>query len=84
MGTVKPGTKITTFVGLAESSSGDHEGAPTLNQAFESAAGEAMRAGIIGGDATAWFDVTFIEVELGNQHPRAYKVGVTQKGGGGR
>ena len=82
MGTVGPGEQRTIFVGEARASSEDHEGAPTLNEALESAAGQAIEAGIIGPGRTAMFDVLFIEVELGNQHPRTYRIGVAEKGDG--
>lgn len=83
MGTVGPGEQRTIFIGEARASSEAHEDAPTLNEAFESAAGQALEAGIIGPGQTAMFDVLFIEVELGNQHPRTYRVGVAEQGGGG-
>lgn len=81
MGTVKPGEEEPrrTFVGIATHS---EEGeAPTLNEALESAAEKAIHAGLIAPNSnqTVWFDITFIEVELGNQHPRTFKVGVTQQ-----
>lgn len=79
MGHVLPGEEEPrlTFVGVAGSEEGGD--APTLNQALESAAERAIAAGLIGDGRTAWFDLTFVEVELGNQHPRTFKAGVTYK-----
>jgi hypothetical protein len=79
MGHVLPGEEEPrpTFVGIAGSEEGGEP--PTLNQALESAAGRAIDAGLIGPGRTAWFDISFIEVELGNQHPRTFKAGVTWK-----
>jgi hypothetical protein len=62
------------FVGIAEAEDGVP---PTLNEALESAAGLAIDAELIDSVRTAWFEIAFIEVELGNQHPRTMKVGVT-------
>lgn len=78
MGKVMPGEEEPrkTFVGIAV---GDGGQPPTLNEALESAAERAIAAGIISTERTAWFDISFIEVELGNQHPRTFKVAVTQK-----
>ena len=80
MGTVKPGEEQPrkVYVGIAEHRDGE---APTLNEALESAAGKVIEAGLIeeGSDQTVWFDISFVQVELGNQHPRTYKVGVTQQ-----
>lgn len=76
MGKVLPGEREPrpTFVGIAE---GEGSDPPTLNEALESAAGKAIEAELISGTTTAWFDISFIEVELGNQHPKTFKVGVT-------
>ncbi len=78
MGTVHPGERREIFVGEARAEGHDP---PTLNEALESAAGQAIEAGIIGGDQTAWFDILSVEVELGNQHPRTFRVKVAEKGG---
>jgi hypothetical protein len=79
MGHVLPGEEEPrpTFVGVAGSEEGGEP--PTLNQALESAAERAIAAGLIkpGPQGTAWFELTFVEVELGNQHPRTFKAGVT-------
>ncbi len=82
MGKVRPGERKPrlTFVGIAESVG---EEPPTLNEALESAALKAIAAGVISKGKKAWFDISFVEVELGNQHPRTFKVGVTQKPPGG-
>lgn len=84
MGTVLPAEKSPRriFVGVAKSKG---KVPPTLNEALESAAKKAISAHLISKTKTAWFDVAFIEVELGNQHPRTFKVGVTPQepvGGG--
>ncbi len=67
---------LRTFVGVATSQHGEP---PTLNEALESAAGAAIRAGVISSTRTAWFDLTAVEVELGNQHPRTLRVKVTEQ-----
>lgn len=78
MGTVRPGEEQPrrVFVGIAEHS--DEGEPPTLNEALESAARKAIDEHLIeeGSNKTVWFDVAFIQVELGNQHPRTMKVGV--------
>jgi hypothetical protein len=87
MGTVQPARDTRpTFVGVAKA---EGEEPPTLNEALESAALKAMAyheefggEPLIGGERTAWFDVSFVRVELGNQHPRTFKVGVTYDGPG--
>jgi hypothetical protein len=79
---VEPGEDTRpTFVGVAKVRDGE---APTLNEALESAALKAMShrlenedENLISGDRTAWFDISFVKVELGNQHPKTFKVGVT-------
>jgi hypothetical protein len=84
---LRPGQKIPTIVGEAEAAGGE---APTLNDALESAAAKAIELGIIRraddpeseAPETVWFDIRFVEVELGNQHPKAIKVGVTPQPGG--
>ncbi len=82
MGKVEPaGNTRPTFVGIAKA---DGDQAPTLNEALESAALKAMAYHEeFGGDPLidsvrrAWFDISFVQVELGNQHPRTFSVGVT-------
>lgn len=81
---VEPGENTRpTFVGVAKAIG---EEPPTLNEALESAALKAMAYHEeFGGDPlidahrTAWFDISFVRVELGNQHPRTFSVGVTYK-----
>ena len=88
MGTVQPGGNTRpTFVGVAKAES---EEPPTLNEALESAALKAMAYHeefggdpLISADRTAWFDISFVKVELGNQHPRTFNVGVTYERPGG-
>jgi hypothetical protein len=84
---VEPGETRPTFVGVATATDGV---APTLNEALESAALKAMGhrlenedENLISGAKTAWFDISFVKVELGNQHPRTFKVGVTYDPSGG-
>lgn len=82
---LRPAEEVTTIIGVAEA---DGRDAPTLNDALESAAGKAIELGIIkrageGEPQTAWFDITFVEVQLGNQHPKAIKIGVTPQLPGG-
>jgi hypothetical protein len=70
---------VQEFVGESEA----FEGEPAkLSEAFASAAEQAIEAGIIGGEdehgnpRTAWFQITNLEVELGNQHPKTVRVTV--------
>ena len=78
MGEPARGAEKRTFVGVSEAIQG---GEPAkLSEAFASAAEQAIEAGVIGvgpDGATAWFEVTRLEVELGNQHPKTVKVTVT-------
>ena len=78
MGEPVPGGKVETFFGVSE---GQHGNPAKLSEALSSAAGEAIKAGIVGGGQTAWFDITTLEVELSNQHPKTFRVGVTPKEG---
>jgi hypothetical protein len=74
-----PPDPVQTFFGESEA----FEGNPAkLSEAFESAAGKLIEAKLIGPDApdptaTVWLQVTTLEVELGNQHPKTVRVGVT-------
>jgi hypothetical protein len=65
----------------------DEDKHPTLSEALESAAGVAMDLDppLIrrGTDDVYRFRVAYIDVELGNQHPRTMSVGVTAIGPGG-
>lgn len=76
MGRARTGRKVQTFIGESEV----FEGEPAkLSEAFASAAEQAIEAGLIDegtGGRTAWFQVTKIEVELGNQHPKTVRVTV--------
>ena len=80
MGQPIKGGERRTFIGIAE---GTDEDPAKLTDALRSAAQEAIDAGLIRraeGDEeaqTQWFEVTSIEVELANQHPKTFKVGVT-------
>ena len=76
MGDPGQGGERRTFFGV---SNGTDEDPAKLSEALSSAAAAAIDAGLVGSDRTAWFDVTSIEVELANQHPKTLRVGVTQK-----
>ena len=53
-----------------------------LNEALASAAEQAIEAGLVGPGKNAWVRITFIDVELANQHPRTVRVGVSVIAGG--
>lgn len=76
MGEQSEGGEKRTFFGVSKAV-GDNPA--ELTEAFASAAGQAIAAGVIGEGPegrTAWFEVTRLEVELGNQHPKTVKVTV--------
>ena len=80
MGRVGDSELRPVIIGVAEA---DGEEPPTLNEALESAALRAIEEGFITNERPkVWFKIKFVEVELGNQHPRTMKVGVTPIGGG--
>lgn len=81
MGDPGQGGEVTTFFGV---SMGEEDNPAKLSEALSSAAAEAIRAGLVGNGKTAWFDITTLEVELANQHPKTFRVGVTPQEGGGR
>jgi len=77
MGEPARGSEKRTFVGVSVASGGE---SAKLSEAFASAAEQAIEAGVIGegpDGTTAWFEVTRLEVELGNQHPKTVKATVT-------
>jgi hypothetical protein len=76
MGEPGQGGELRTFFGISE---GTHDDPAKLSEALRSAAAEAIRQGLVGGDKTAWFDITSLEVELANQHPKTFRVGVRLK-----
>ena len=78
MGDPGQGSELVTFFGISEGEDGNPA---KLSEALSSAAAEAIRAGLVGGGKTAWFDITTLEVELANQHPKTFRVGVTPKDG---
>jgi hypothetical protein len=80
MGEPGQGGQLVTFFGTSEGRDGNPA---KLSEALSSAAGEAIKAGLVGGGKTAWFDITTLEVELANQHPKTLRVGVTPKEGRG-
>ena len=78
MGEPGQGGERRTFFGVSH---GSDEDPAKLSEALRSAAAAAIDAGIVASDKTAWFDITSVEVELANQHPKTLRVGVTQKPG---
>lgn len=78
MGEPGQGSELVTFFGISDGVDGNPA---KLSEALSSAAAEAIRAGLVGGGKTAWFDITTLEVELANQHPKTFRVGVTPKDG---
>ncbi len=50
-----------------------------LREALESAAAAAVDAGIVTPDRSVVYDVVHMEVEMANQHVRAYRVIITPK-----
>jgi hypothetical protein len=76
MGEPGQGGELRTFFGVSTGTKGNPA---KLSEALSSAAAEAIRAGLVGGEQTAWFDITSLEVELANQHPKTFRVGVTQR-----
>lgn len=76
MGDPGQGGELRTFFGVSE---GTHDNPAKLSEALSSAAAAAIEAGLVGGGKSAWFTITSLEVELANQHPKTFKVGVTQK-----
>jgi hypothetical protein len=81
MGRVRPDPPepVLTFFGESEAFGGEPA---KISEAFASAAGKAIEAGLIEEGEhgkTAWFQVTLLEVELGNQHPKTVRIGVTPK-----
>lgn len=82
MGRVIRGETVTSFIGVSEAidTRGDAEGGldvAKLNEALASAAEQAIEAGLVAPDKTAWIRITFIDVELANQHPKTVRVGVS-------
>jgi hypothetical protein len=82
MGRVGQGETVTSFIGVSEAvdTRGESEGGldvAKLNEALASAAQQAIDAGLVASDKTAWVRITFIDVELANQHPRTVRVGVS-------
>ena len=76
MGEPGQGGERRTFFGV---SNGTSESPAKLSEALSSAAQQAIEADLVGSGKTAWFDITSLEVELANQHPKTFKVGVTKK-----
>ena len=76
---VLPGGEKKVYVGESE---GDSEYPATLDEALESAASKVVRDGLVSGDETAWFDITEMQVEIGNQHVKTYRVTVTPRPSG--
>jgi hypothetical protein len=76
MGEPGEGGERRTFFGV---STGTVKDPAKLSEALSSAAAAAIKAGLVSSDKSAWFDVTSFEVELANQHPKTFRVGVTQQ-----
>jgi hypothetical protein len=79
MGRIGDGGQVKTYIGRSEADGGEPA---KFSEAFASAAEQLINEHLIGPDApnpdaTVWCQVTMIEVELGNQHPKTVKVGVT-------
>jgi len=85
VGRVGTGGERKTFFGQSEAvdTRGESEegslDVAKLSEALASAAQQAIDAHLVGPGKSAWFEVSFIEVELANQHPRTVRVGVTLK-----
>ena len=85
MGRIGPSRTVTTIVGTSEAVDTREESeegtldVAKLSEAFASAAQQAIDDDLVGPGKTAWFELSFIEVELANQHPRTVKVGLTPK-----
>lgn len=87
MGKVLPGTVDSEGILVGRATFDEDNRHPTLSDALESAAAVAMDQDppLIrrGTDDVYRFRVAYIDVELGNQHPRTMSVGVTAIGPGG-
>ena len=82
MGQVGTGVTVQTFVGISKAVGNEEENPETLdvaklNEALQSAAAQAIAAGLVAKDKTAWVRISFLDVELANQHPKTVRVGVT-------
>lgn len=79
MGKPTKGSERRTFVGESEGYS--KENPAKLSEALQSAADEAVAAGVVsqkGGPV--WYDITGMQVEIANQHIKTYRVIVTPSG----
>lgn len=85
MGRVGTGERVESFVGVSEAvDTRDTDGAldvAKLSEALASAAQQAIDAGLVGPGKTAWVRLSFIDIELANQHPKTVRIGVTPIGG---
>ena len=69
-----------SFVGI---STGMHGNSATLDEALASAAEKIVNSELVTPEKTVWFDLSGLEVEIGNQHVKTYKATLTEKGEGG-
>jgi hypothetical protein len=76
MGDPGQGGELQTFFGISEGTRGNPA---KLSEALSSAAAAAIDAGLVSKDRSAWFTITSLEVELANQHPKTFRVGVTPR-----
>jgi hypothetical protein len=85
MGVPGTGETVQTFVGVSDAVGEDDKpetlDVAKLNEALQSAAAQAIAAGLVGPGKTAWVRISFLDVELANQHPKTVRVGVTPIGG---
>jgi hypothetical protein len=85
MGEPVRGETVQTFVGVSKAidKRGESEGTldvAKLSEALQSAAEQAIDAGLVGPDQTLWVRLSFLDVELANQHPKTVRIGVTPLG----
>ncbi len=59
---------------------GDSDDPATLDEALMSAAEQAVESGTVDRERSVWFDIVQLEVEIGNQHVKTYKVGISEGG----
>ena len=77
MGEPGQGRERRTFFGV--SNEHERESGKAQRGAEQCGCSKRSRQTSSGPEKTAWFDITSMEVELANQHPKTFKVGVTPK-----
>lgn len=84
MGEPVPGETVQTFIGVSRAidKRDQDEGIDVakLSEALSSAAEQAIEAGLVGPGKTVWVRVSFLDIELANQHPKTVRIGVTPIG----